>query len=118
MLGVSSPHMTHHSASQADLDVLAILTGEHANSLGPLPPKTGAGSNGGAGASGIGQDVRMKKTQVPRRDGPMESLMLSAVIAGAGNVSRHHFGHGAGESFVSKTCGRVISEQAWCEASR
>ena len=31
----------------------------------------------------------------------MESLMLSAVMAGAGGVSRHHFGHGAGMSFAS-----------------
>ena len=82
--------MSHHSASQADLDVLAMITGENANNLGPLPGQS----------NGIGHQVQMKKKQMPRRDGPMESLMLSSVMSGAGSVSRHHFGHGAGELFI------------------
>ncbi|OCF58026.1 GTP cyclohydrolase II [Kwoniella mangroviensis CBS 10435] len=74
-------HSQSHSApSQGDLDVLALLTSDSTN-LGPLPPQ--------------GQQGQRNKKALPKRDSPMDALMISAVIAGSEKISRHHFGHGA-----------------------
>ncbi|WVF67094.1 GTP cyclohydrolase II [Kwoniella sp. CBS 6097] len=69
--------MSHSVPTQGDLDVLALLTG-----------------------SGNGQNIPQqgqqgKKKVLPRRDSPMDALLISAVIAGSDKISRHHFGHGA-----------------------
>ncbi|WRT65599.1 GTP cyclohydrolase II [Kwoniella shivajii] len=70
--------------TQGDLDVLSFLTSDSTN-LGPLPssPTRNPGQLQGQG-----------KKALPRRDSPMDALMISAVIAGSEKVSRHHFGHG------------------------
>ncbi|WVR03932.1 GTP cyclohydrolase II [Kwoniella sp. DSM 27419] len=83
--------MTHSAPSQADMDFLAMLTSD-SSTLGPLSPAPGpgaeiSGSDESTGPSGA-------KKQLPRRDSPMDALLISAVIAGSEKVSRHHFGHG------------------------
>lgn len=82
---VSSPGsstMAKHAVSQADLDVLALLTSDE-SSLGPLPNRPTKQSNG---------------RRMARRDSPMDALLISAVLSGSDPLTRHHFGHGAGES--------------------
>ncbi len=79
------PSRTTHSApTQADLDILSLLTSE-SSSLGPLSPKYPEP-----------QHTAPKKA-LPRRDSPLDALLISAVLAGSGSVTRHHFGHGLGE---------------------
>nr|XP_019050262.1 GTP cyclohydrolase II [Kwoniella bestiolae CBS 10118]OCF29192.1 GTP cyclohydrolase II [Kwoniella bestiolae CBS 10118] len=79
-------HQPQHSApTQGDLDILSLLTSDSTN-LGPLPSASTS-----QGQQGQGQ----KKRTLPKRDSPMDALMISAVIAGSEKISRHHFGHGA-----------------------
>lgn len=77
--------------TQSDLDFLNLLTSDSA-SLGPL---SASGSH--IHTPGCAHDVAQAQPKKPvRRDQHMDALLLSAVVAGSGPVSRHHFGH-AGE---------------------
>lgn len=78
-----SSRMAHHAVSQADLDVLTLLTSDE-SSLGPLPTR----------ATKPPQSKRL-----PPRESPMDALLISAVLTGSDPLTRHHFGHGAGMSF-------------------
>ncbi|WVQ94529.1 GTP cyclohydrolase II [Kwoniella sp. CBS 9459] len=69
--------MSHSAPNQGDLDVLALLTGS------------------GSGHNPSQQGQQGKKKALPRRDSPMDALLISAVIAGSDKISRHHFGHAA-----------------------
>lgn len=66
----SLPHQqqAQHHVSQGDLDILSLLTADGPNSN--------------------------KRKGLPRRDQPLDSLLLTAVLAGSDKVTRHHFGHG------------------------
>nr|XP_019012154.1 GTP cyclohydrolase II [Kwoniella pini CBS 10737]OCF50935.1 GTP cyclohydrolase II [Kwoniella pini CBS 10737] len=75
-----SQSRSHQSLTQGDLDVLSFLTSD-SSTLGPLPSTS--------------QTQGQQKKSLPRRDSPMDALMISAVIAGSEKISRHHFGHGA-----------------------
>ncbi|RSH84824.1 GTP cyclohydrolase II [Apiotrichum porosum] len=82
----------HHSSastlvSQADLDILSLLTAD----VPPISVPTGTAANGAR-----------KKANLPRRDTAIDSLLLSAVLAGAGShtLTRHHFGHGMAPSLT------------------
>jgi len=77
----------HAAPSDADMDLLTLLTAD-SGIAGP--------SNEGRTA----EDHRLKaRKALPRRDGPLDPLMISAVLAGSGPVTRHHFGHGPGTLF-------------------
>lgn len=81
----SAPTTTHpHNAyaTQADLDLLNLLTTD-----GPKPA-TAATAVASAPANG------QRKKSVVRRDAGLDSLLLSAVLAGSDKITRHHFGHG------------------------
>lgn len=78
----SSSRMATHAVSQADLDVLALLTSDE-SSLGPLPTRPTQKHSG---------------KRIARRDSPMDALLISAVLSGSDPLTRHHFGHGAGEA--------------------
>ena len=92
------PHRIMESPTQADLDFLDVLTSDHA-SMGPLPAHHVHGPDCSHEQS---RPMRTKPVKsLPRRDGEMDALMLSAVLSGSGPVSRHHFGHGS-ESSSSK----------------
>lgn len=73
------PRMPHSQPSQADMDLLSLLTSD-SSSLGPLS----------------GEPTHQKR-QLPRRQNPVDALLISAVLAGSGPVTRHHLGHGVGE---------------------
>ena len=38
-----------------------------------------------------------KAKRLPRRESPMDALLINAVLSGSGPLTRHHIGHGAGE---------------------
>lgn len=80
--------MAHSSPTQADLDILSLLTSDQ-SALGPLPFQS-------ARLKPAPQPVSGKKKLIPRRDSPLDALMISAVLAGSGPITRHHFGHGLG----------------------
>ncbi|KAL1410351.1 GTP cyclohydrolase II [Vanrija albida] len=87
MPAVMSPSSapSHHNSSyatQADLDLLNLLT---ADAAAPKPPS--------AAASSAPANAQRKKSVV-RRDAGLDSLLLSAVLAGSDKITRHHFGHG------------------------
>ncbi|WWC87769.1 GTP cyclohydrolase II [Kwoniella dendrophila CBS 6074] len=84
-----SHSQAYSSPTQGDLDVLSFLTSDSTN-LGPLPSSSSSQQQ----SSGHGGQSEKKKS-LPRRDSPMDALMISAVIAGSEKISRHHFGHGA-----------------------
>ncbi|KAL7419719.1 GTP cyclohydrolase II [Cryptotrichosporon argae] len=63
---------SRHSPSQGDLDVLSLLTSD-------APPRPQQGRPG---------------ARKPQREQSLDALMISAVLAGSGPVTRHHFGHG------------------------
>ncbi|TXT10932.1 hypothetical protein VHUM_01683 [Vanrija humicola] len=74
------PHHSSTYATQADLDILNLLTVDAA----PKP----ATANSSAPVNG------QRKKSVVRRDAGLDSLLLSAVLAGSDKITRHHFGHG------------------------
>jgi hypothetical protein len=76
----SSSRMGSHTVSDADLDVLSLLTSDE-SSMGPLPT----------------QPKPHKAKRLPRRESPMDALLISAVLSGSGPLTRHHIGHGAGQ---------------------
>jgi hypothetical protein len=78
--------MGSHTVSDADLDVLSLLTSDE-SSMGPLPA----------------QPKPQKAKRLPRRESPMDALLISAVLSGSGPLTRHHIGHGAGECIVPIT---------------
>lgn len=84
---LSQTRMAHH-VSQADLDILDLLTKDESK-MGPLAAPR---------QQQPGQQPAAWKKQMPRRDQPMDALLISAVLAGSGPMSRHHFGHGTGKS--------------------
>ncbi|WVQ78762.1 GTP cyclohydrolase II [Cryptococcus sp. DSM 104549] len=85
---LSRSQMAHSAPTQSDMDILDLLTSDQ-STLGPL--STSAPSHDAAeSAAAPGQ----KKKALPRRDSPMDALLISAVLAGSGPVTRHHFGHG------------------------
>nr|XP_018264628.1 GTP cyclohydrolase II [Kwoniella dejecticola CBS 10117]OBR86786.1 GTP cyclohydrolase II [Kwoniella dejecticola CBS 10117] len=84
---------SHHSPTQGDLDVLSFLTSD-SSTLGPLPSSALSASTSQTQVQGQGQEQGQRKKSLPRRDSPMDALMISAVIAGSEKISRHHFGHG------------------------
>ncbi|RSH94554.1 GTP cyclohydrolase II [Saitozyma podzolica] len=90
--------MSHHTASQADLDVLALLTSDSA-SLGPLAPTPGNNVSASVPPPSGG-----RKKSLPRRDSPLDALLISAVLAGSGPVTRHHFGHGPARPGAYASC--------------
>ena len=68
--------MYHCAQSKADLDILSLVCADS-------HPRY--------------KSKQIKKRSMPRRDSPIEALLLSAVISGSGAETRHHVGHGAGE---------------------
>ena len=83
MPSILPTRMPQKMPSQADLDALALLTSE-SSILGPLSPERKP-------------NLPLKKSK-PVRDSPLDALLISAVLAGSGPVTRHHFGHGCGKS--------------------
>ena len=73
---------SHNAPTQGDFEILSLLTSD-SSSLGPLSPHHESPTN--------------KKKALPRRDQPLDALLISAVLAGSGPVTRHHFPHGGGE---------------------
>ena len=88
----SSSRMAHHAVSQADLDVLALLTSDE-SSLGPLPTRAT-------------NKPQQKSKRLAQRESPMDALLISAVLTGSDPLTRHHFGHGAGRPLSS--CNRTL----------
>lgn len=90
--------MSHHAApTQADLDILNLLTSD-SSALGPLSPAqkhAHTPSHEQAGQASA-------RKQLPRRENPMDALLLTAVLNGSGPVSRHHLGHGSRQSRPSR----------------
>jgi len=43
------------------------------------------------------QPNHQKAKRLPRRESPMDALLISAVLSGSGPLTRHHIGHGAGQ---------------------
>lgn len=78
---IMSSRIAHSQPSQGDLDLLALLTSD-STSMGPL--STGAPH---------AHTHPHQKRQLPRRENPVDALLISAVLAGSGNVTRHHLGH-------------------------
>ncbi|WWD16637.1 GTP cyclohydrolase II [Kwoniella shandongensis] len=95
MMPARSTHMSHNTTTQADLDLLSLLTSDQ-STLGPL--------SGGRGHAAVTHTQEGKKKVLPRRDSPMDALMISAVIAGSGPVTRHHFGHGMARPGAYASC--------------
>lgn len=87
------PHRIMESPTQADVDFLDMLTSDHA-SMGPLPAHHVHGPNCSHEQPRPTRFAKPVKS-LPRREGEMDALMLSAVLSGSGPVSRHHFGHGS-----------------------
>ncbi|KAK4685634.1 GTP cyclohydrolase II, partial [Tremellales sp. Uapishka_1] len=88
----------HQLASQADMDLLDLLTSE-SSSLGPLssgPPQS---------HSHVHQGPKKRK---PQRESPFDPLMITAVLAGSGPLSRHHIGHGAARPGTYASCDASI----------
>lgn len=79
---------TSHSVSQADLEVLSLLTSDE-SSLGPLPSRP----------------KHHQAKRLPRRESPMDALLISAVLSGSGPLTRHHIGHGASKFFWQRIKG-------------
>jgi GTP cyclohydrolase II len=95
---VMSSRSAHHQPSQGDLDLLALLTSD-SSSMGPL-------SSGSTPAHGHTHPHGPKaKKLLPRRENPVDALLISAVLAGSGPVTRHHLGHGVGKSQVRRAGG-------------
>jgi hypothetical protein len=86
------PSRSRHTftTSQGDMDVLDMLT-SGSRSLEPLSmaPSHSHPHKGSEPKKGL-----------PRREGPIDPLMISAVLAGSAPITRHHFGHGLSESIV------------------
>jgi hypothetical protein len=74
-----------HSVSEADLEILSLLTSDE-SSLGPLPSRPN----------------HHKAKRLPRRESPMDALLISAVLSGSGPLTRHHIGHGASKPFSTR----------------
>ncbi|EIW68881.1 hypothetical protein TREMEDRAFT_31049 [Tremella mesenterica DSM 1558] len=89
----------HENPTSADLDVLSLLTSDHVN-LGPLSPTAGTGS----GIGKMGGSGERPKRQLPRRESPLDTLLISAVLAGSGPVTRHHLGHGPARPGAYTSC--------------
>lgn len=85
-----SSRMAHHAVSQADLDVLALLTSDE-SSLGPLPTRVTKPQR-----QQQQQPQPQKSKRLAQRESPMDALLISAVLSGSDPLTRHHFGHGAG----------------------
>ena len=103
-----SSRSNHSTPTQADMDVLSLLTADHVN-LGPLQQPRATPSRTSS-AEHVGGASRPKK-QLPRRESPMDALLISAVLAGSGPVTRHHFGHGAGESTLHTKHARELTSR-------
>ena len=82
-------HRPAEPVSQADLALLNHLTSDSSS--------LGSASCAGGPHCGHDHPAPTGAKSVQRRDQHMDSLLLSAVLAGSGPVTRHHFGHG-GES--------------------
>lgn len=89
---VLSSQMAHFTSTQADLDFLDLLTLDE-SSLGPLRPANNGNVNAHASSSATANGGNKV---LPRRESHMDALLLSAVLAGSGPVTRHHLGHGIG----------------------
>ena len=76
-----STNMDSHTVSSGDLEVLSLLTSDE-STMGPLPTRPKAHN----------------AKRLPRRESPMDALLISAVLSGSGPLTRHHIGHGAGKS--------------------
>ncbi|ORY29497.1 GTP cyclohydrolase II-domain-containing protein [Naematelia encephala] len=90
------PSRTMHGPSQADLDILALLTSE-SSALGPL-------SSSQPNHSHEHRTPGKKRQFPPRRESPMDALMISAVLAGSGPVTRHHLNHGISRPGAYASC--------------
>ncbi|OWT37765.1 GTP cyclohydrolase II [Cryptococcus neoformans] len=88
--------MTHSPPTQADLDVLSLLTSDQ-SAIGTLPFQS-------TRLKSAPQPVLGKKKLIPRRDSPLDALMISAVLAGSGPITRHHFGHGLAKPGSYSSC--------------
>ncbi|WVQ74490.1 GTP cyclohydrolase II [Cryptococcus sp. DSM 104548] len=88
----------HAAPTQADLDILSLLTSDQ-SSLGPLSTPSSQKNNVSPPIQPNG-----RRKPLPRRESPIDALMISAVLAGSGPVSRHHFGHGMARTGAYASC--------------
>ncbi|ODO04738.1 GTP cyclohydrolase II [Cryptococcus amylolentus CBS 6273] len=86
----------HSAPTQADLDILSLLTSDQ-SSFGPLAAPQKPNVSPPLNTNG-------RKKQLPRRESPIDALMISAVLAGSGPVTRHHFGHGMARTGAYASC--------------
>ncbi|ORX36500.1 GTP cyclohydrolase II-domain-containing protein [Kockovaella imperatae] len=87
--------------SQGDFDVLSLLTSDvpyhHRLPSSSSPPRRSGESSPPLHAH-VPSSERSKPKQKQRDDNPIDALLISAVIAGSGSMSRHHFSH-AGNAY-------------------
>ncbi|WVN90473.1 GTP cyclohydrolase II [Cryptococcus depauperatus CBS 7841] len=94
MSSVLSSGMAHSAPTEKDMDILSLLISEQ-SALGPLssyPQPFGS------------ENVKQGRRIESHKDGPMDALLLSAVLAGSSTVTRHHFGHGIARPGAYASC--------------